>query len=81
MNNLVYEEILNGTFAFQDDLAVAQKFWVNHMCSKVPESAKPEMGKLAEPMTLVELRKFFLKYKEGTTSIIISGLHRGIYKS
>ena len=58
----------------------AQKLWAKHMRSKVSKSTKPEMGKLADRMTLVEWRKFFLKSKEGTTSSVLSGLHRGIYK-
>ena len=36
---------------------------------------------MAEPMTLIEWRKFFLKAKEGTTTSVISGLHRGNYKT
>ena len=80
MNNPVYDEILNVAFSFQDDLMAAQKLWVNNMCSKVPGSANPKMGKLNEQTTLVEWSKFFLKSKEGTYSSISSGLHRGIYK-
>ena len=32
-------------------------------------------------MTLKEWRKYFLTSKEGTTSSVISGLHRGHYKT
>ena len=51
------------------------------MRSKVSNNAEPGMGKLAEPITVIELRNNFLKAKEGITSSGISGLHRGIYKA
>ena len=51
------------------------------MRSKVPDCAKPKMGKLVEPMTLLEWWIFFLNKKEGTASKVISVPHRGIYKS
>ena len=81
MKNLVYDKLLNGTFTFQDDLMSAHKLWSKHMRSKVFNNTEPGMGKLAEPITVIELRNNFLKAKEGITSSGISGLHRGIYKA
>ena len=51
------------------------------MRSKVPDCAKPKMGKLVEPMTLLEWWIFFLKAKEGKSYRVIRGPHHGIYKS
>ena len=81
MTNPIYKEILEGSFAERPDLTAAQKLWSRHMRSKVPDGTDKERRKLAEPMTLTEWRKFFLRAKEGTTSSVISGLHRGIYKA
>ena len=48
---------------------------------KVPRDTKAEAAELSDPMVLKEWHKFFLKAKakEGTTAIVISGIHRGIY--
>ena len=48
---------------------------------KVPRDTKAEAAELSDPMVLKEWHKFFLKAKEGTTAIVISGIHRGIYKA
>jgi hypothetical protein len=51
------------------------------MKSKVPRDTEAEAAELSDPMVLKEWHKFFLKAKEGTTDIVISGIHRGIYKA
>ena len=83
MTNLIYKEILEGSFVEQPDPTSAQKLWSRHMISKVPDDADKELRQLAELMTLpvAEWRKCFLRSKEGTTTSVISGLHRGIYKA
>ena len=81
MTNPIYEELLNGTFEFWADLTVEQKLFVWHMKSKVPRDTEAEAAELLDPMVLKEWHKFFLKAKEGTTDIVISGIHRGIYKA
>ena len=53
------------------------------MKSKVPRDTKEEAAELSDPMVLKEWHTFFLKVKakEGTTAIVISDIHRGIYKA
>ena len=51
------------------------------MKSKVTRDTEAEAAELSDPMVLKEWHKFFLKAKEGTTDILISGIHRGIYKA
>jgi hypothetical protein len=51
------------------------------MKSKVTRDTEAEAAELSDPMVLKEWHKFFLKAKEGTTAIVISGIHRGIYKA
>ena len=65
----------------QHDLSASHKFFGKHLRSKVSADLAPEAEKLAEPMTLIEWRKFFLKAKEGTTTSVVSGLNRGHYKN
>jgi hypothetical protein len=81
MTNPFYEEILNGMFEHQHELSASQKLFGKHLRSKVSADLAPEADTLAEPMTLIEWRKFFLKAKEGTTTSVVSGLHRGHYKT
>ena len=77
MKNPFYEEIQNGILEHQHDLSASQKLFGKHLRSKVSADLAPEAEKLAEPMTLIEWRKFFLKSKEGRTTSVVSGLHRG----
>ena len=79
--NPIYEELLNGTFKFREDLTVEQKLFMRHMKSKVPRDTKAEAAELSYPMVLKEWLKFFLKAKEGTITIVISGIHHGIYSA
>ena len=81
MTNPFYNEILNGMLEHQHDLSTSQKLFGKHLRSKVSANLAPEAEKLAEPMTLIEWRNFFLKAKEGTTTSVVSGLHRGHYKT
>jgi hypothetical protein len=81
MKNPFYDEILNGMLEHQHELSASQKLFGKHLRSKVSADLAPEAEKLAEPMTLIEWRKFFLKAKEGTTTSLVSGLHRGHYKT
>ena len=81
MTNPFYNDILNGMLEHQPDLSASQKLFGKHIRSKVSAELAPEAEKLAEPMTLIEWRKFFLKAKEGTTTSVVSGLHRGHYKT
>ena len=50
---------------------------------KVPRSTKAEAAELSYPMVLKEWHKLFnkAKAKEGTTAIVISGIHHVIYKA
>ena len=81
MKNPVYNEILNGMLEHQHELSASQKLFGKHLRSKVSADLAPEAEKLAEPMTLLEWRIVFLKAKEGTTTSVVSGLHRGHYKT
>ena len=81
MTNPFYTDILNGMLEHQPDLSASQKLFGKHLRSKVSADLAPEADKLAEPMTLIEWRKFFLKAKEGTTTSVVSGLNRGHYKT
>ena len=81
MKNPVYDEILNGMLEHQHELSASQKLFGKHLRSKVSADLAPEAEKLAEPMTLLEWRIVFLKAKEGTTTSVVSGLHRGHYKT
>ena len=73
--------VLNGMVKHQPDLSASQKLFGKHLRSKVSADLAPEADKLAAPMTLIEWRKFCLKAKEGTTTSVVSGLHRGHYKT
>ena len=81
MTNQFYNEILNGMLEHQHELSASQKLFGKHLRSKVSADLAPEADKLAEPMTLIEWRKFFLKAKEGTTTSVVRGLNRGHYKT
>jgi hypothetical protein len=48
---------------------------------KVPRDTEAEAAELSDPMVLKEWFKFFLKAKEGTIAIVISGIHHGIYST
>ena len=77
MTNPFYDEIMNGMLEHQHELSASQKLFGKHLRSKVSPDLAPEADKLTEPMTLIEWRKFFLKAKEGTTTSLVSGIHRG----
>ena len=81
MKNPFYDESLNGMLKHQHDLSDSQKLFGKHLSSKVSADLAPEADKLVDPMTLTECRFFFLKAKEGTTMSMVSGLHRGHYKT
>ena len=58
-----------------------QILFIKHMKSKLPEGVEDELKAMAEPTKLREWRKFFLTAREKTTTSVISGLRRGIYKA
>ena len=58
-----------------------QNLFIKHMKSKLPEGFEDELKAMAELMKLREWRKFFLTAREKTTTSVISGVHRGIYKA
>ena len=61
---------------------INKTYRLNKKCSaNFSSDLAPEADKLAEPMTLIEWRKFFLKAKEGTTTNVFSGLQRGHCKT
>ena len=74
MKNPVYDEILNGMLEHQHEISASQKLFGKQLRSKVSADLAPEAEKLAEPMILLDRRKFFLKAKEGTTTIVVIGL-------
>ena len=76
MKNPFYNDIPNGMLEHQHDLSASHKLFGKHLRSKVSADLAPEAEQLAEPMTLIEWRKFFLKAKEGTTTSVVSGINR-----
>ena len=63
MKNPFYDEILNGMLEHQHDLSASHKCFGKHLRLKVSADLAPEAEKMAETMTLIEWRKFFLTAK------------------
>jgi hypothetical protein len=83
MPNPVYDTFLDGIFMDTNHLpnrTDGQNLFIKHMKSKLPEGVEEELKAMAEPMLLKEWRRFFLTAREKTTTSVISGLNRGVYK-
>ena len=84
MSNPVYDIFLDGTFmdtAHLPNRIDGQNLFIKHMKSKLPEGVEDELKSMVELMKLREWRKLFFTAREKTTTSVISGLHRGIYKA
>jgi hypothetical protein len=84
MTNPVYDTFLDGTFIDTDHIpnrTEGSNLFIKHIKSKLPEGVEKELTKMAEPMLLKEWRRFYLTARDKTTTSMISGLHRGIYKA
>jgi hypothetical protein len=68
MKNPFYDEIMSRMLEHQHELSASQKLFGKHLRSKVSADLAPEADKLAEPMTLIEWRKCFLKSERGNNN-------------
>ena len=84
MSNPVYDTLLDGTFmdtAHLPNRTDGQNLFIKHMKSKLPGGVEDELKAMAEPMSLKEWRNSVLTSREKTTTSVISGMRRGIYKA